>query len=123
MVGRGGGRKKRSWNGKKGKSGPTRFAACCFGGQGFTVRTRESLAEHFCRGGDFLLENTLVLLLLGVGLESLPRQRATQEIHEHVAKRLEVVASRLLDAHMRVDGRIPCSTRQVFALSIGNVPV
>ena len=61
------------------------------------------LAKHFRRGGDFLLENSVVFLLLGVGLEALPGQAAAQEVHQHEAQRLDVVAAALLDAQVCVN--------------------
>jgi len=53
----------------------------------------------------------------------LPGQRAAQEVHEHVAERLDVVAPRLLDAQVRVDGRVARGARQVLVLAVGYVDV
>jgi len=56
-----------------------------------------------------------------VYLQSLPRQRPTVEIHQHVAKRLEVISPALLDADMSVDAGVASRTSQVLVFSIGNV--
>ena len=50
-------------------------------------------------------------------LEALPGQLAAVEVHEHVAERLHVVATRLLDAEVRVDRRVPCRASQVLVFS------
>ncbi len=67
--------------------------------------------------GHLLLADLLVLLLLGGCLQTLPRQAAPQEVHEHVAQRLDVVAPALLDAQVRVDARVSRRPRQVLVLS------
>lgn len=48
----------------------------------------------------------VVLLLLGSGLEALPRKSATQEVHKYVCERLEVVATGLLNTQMSIDGSV-----------------
>lgn len=54
------------------------------------------LAEHLDGRGHFLLADAFILLSLGSSLEALPGQRAQVEVHEHVAKGLQVVPSGLL---------------------------
>ena len=54
---------------------------------------RESFAEHLHGGRHLLLTDLLVLLLLGRRFESLPRKRASVEVHQDVAEGLHVVAS------------------------------
>lgn len=85
--------------------------------------TWKSLAELVDTGGHLLLADPLVLLSLGLGLEALPRQRAAVEVHEHVAERLEIVATTLLDAHVRVDGGVAGRARQILVLAVGDVLV
>lgn len=82
-----------------------------------------SSAEDFGRGGHLLLHDTVVLLLLGSGLESLPRQGASQEVHENVTERFEVISSRLFDSEMGVDRGISSGTGQVLVLSVRDMQV
>ena len=85
------------------------------------VFTWKTFAELFDASGHLFLTDALILLPLGLRLESLPGQRAPIEVHEHVAERLEIVASTLLHAHVRVDGRVAGRARQVLVLSVGDV--
>jgi hypothetical protein len=55
----------------------------------------EATAEDLCGGCHLLLHDTVVLLLLGSSLESLPGKGATAEVEHHIAKRLHVVTARL----------------------------
>mmetsp|Transcript_24934 Transcript_24934/g.73988 ORF Transcript_24934/g.73988 Transcript_24934/m.73988 type:complete len:422 (-) Transcript_24934:15-1280(-) len=84
---------------------------------------RVAAAEDLDGRRHLLLGNHVVLLLLGRSLEPLPGQRAAQEVHEHVAERLEVVPPALLDAEMRVDGRVPRRAGQVLVLAVRDVLV
>jgi NAD(P)H-hydrate repair Nnr-like enzyme with NAD(P)H-hydrate epimerase domain len=54
------------------------------------------LAEQLNGSGHFLLADLVILALLGVGLQTLPRQRAAIEVHEHETKRLEIITATLL---------------------------
>jgi len=81
----------------------------------------ESLAENFNRCWHFLLTNFLVLLFLGGGLESLPGQTSSVEVHQDVAQRLHVVTSALFNTEMGVDGGVPGSSGQVLVLPVRNV--
>jgi len=83
----------------------------------------EATAEEIGRCGHLLLHDPVVLLLLCSGLETLPRERATEEIHKNVSERFEVVAARLFNTQMSVDGGVASSTGQVLVLSIRNVKV
>lgn len=56
---------------------------------------RETTAEKVGGSGHLLGHNAVILLLLRRGLETLLRE-SMQEVHEHVSKRLEIVAARLL---------------------------
>ena len=67
----------------------------------------EPFAENFNWCRHLLLAYLLVLLLLGCGLEPLPGQAPSVEVHEDVAQTLHVVAAALLDPEMRVDGGVP----------------
>lgn len=55
-----------------------------------------SFAQNFNRSGHFLLTDSLILLSLCGSLQTLPWQRAQVEVHEHIAKRLQVISSGLL---------------------------
>lgn len=64
------------------------------------------------------LKDAHVLVLLVLRLHSLPRKAALQEIDEHVAERLQVVATRLLDAQVVGDGSVPRRPRKILALAV-----
>lgn len=57
---------------------------------------REAVAEKLGRGRHLLFHDTIVLLLLGGGSQTLPGQRASEEVHEDVAQCLQIVTSGLL---------------------------
>ena len=60
---------------------------------------------------DRLLDfNLLVFLLFGLGWETLPRQRATNEVHEDYSYLLQVISPSLLDAQVGVETGIPGCT-------------
>jgi len=84
---------------------------------------REALAEGFHWSRHLLLADPVILLLLGLRFQALPRKRSTQEIHEDVPQPLKVVAPRLLDAQVGVDTRVARSPRQCLIFSVGNVLV
>jgi len=63
----------------------------------------EPFAENFNWCRHLLLADLLVLLLLGCGLEPLPRQTSSVEIHENVAQALHIVTSALLNSKVSVD--------------------
>lgn len=81
----------------------------------------EAAAEQVGGGGHLLLHDAIVLLLLGGSLESLPRERATKEVHEDVSKGLEIIAASLLDTQMGVDGGVASGTGEVLVLPVGDV--
>ena len=62
-----------------------------------------------------------VLLGLRSTRETLPRQRATQEVEDDVTDSLEVITSRLLVTQMGVDRGIAGRSREVLAVTEGNV--
>jgi len=84
-------------------------------------RTREAVAQLADRDLLLLLANLLVLLLVGGCLESLPGQAAAQKVHEYVPEGLEIVASALLTAQVRVDTHVACRARQALLLAVRNV--
>ena len=86
--------------------------------QVFGELVRMALAQHLDGRGSLGVAYFLVPLLKRVGLEALPRQRAAQKVHEHVAERLEVVASTLLLAQMCVDAHVARGARQALVLSV-----
>ena len=84
---------------------------------------RETTAEKVGGCGHLLLHDPVVLLLLGSGLETLPGERATEEVHQDIGERFEVIAARLLNAQVSIDGGVASSTGQVLVLSVGDVKV
>jgi len=81
----------------------------------------EVLAQYLNRSGHLLLHDLFILFLLAVGLESLPWQTATVEVHEHIADGFQIVASALFDAQVRIDTCIACGAGQVLSLSVWDV--
>jgi hypothetical protein len=60
---------------------------------------RESTAEDFSWSGHLLLHDSIVLLLFGCSLKTLPRKRSTAEIEHDIAERLHIVTTRLFCFH------------------------
>jgi hypothetical protein len=83
----------------------------------------EAAAEDFGGGGHLLLHDTIVLLLLGSGLQTLPWEGASAEVEHDIAERLHVVTTGLLDTEMSVDGGITSSASQVLVLTVRDVEV
>lgn len=83
----------------------------------------EATAENLGGGRHLLLHDTVVLLLLGSGLQSLPWERATAEVEHDVSERLHVVTARLLDTQVGVDTGITGGTSKVLVLSVWDVEV
>ena len=82
---------------------------------------RVALAQLLGRGRHLAVHDALIFLLLGVGLEALPGERAPDEVHEDVAERFQVVAAALLNANVSVDRGITGSSGQVLVLTVGDV--
>ena len=55
----------------------------------------EATAEDFGRRCHLLLHDSIVLLLLGGSLETLPGQRATAEVEHDIAERLHIITTGL----------------------------
>lgn len=83
----------------------------------------EATAEKVRGCGHLLLHDPVILLLLCGGLETLPGERTTEEIHEDVSKGFEVVAASLLNTQVSVDGGVTGSASQVLVFPVGNVEV
>lgn len=64
---------------------------------------RIALAQHLNGRGSLGVAYFLVSLLQCVGLETLPWQVSSQEIHEHVPQGLEIIPPALLLAQMSID--------------------
>merc|ERR1711957_1095721 len=79
------------------------------------------LAQYLNRCRHLFLHDLLVLLLFGTGLQPLPWQTTTIEVHHYVPHRLQVVTPALLYAKMRVHARVPGSACQILALAIRDV--
>mmetsp|Transcript_87128 Transcript_87128/g.255009 ORF Transcript_87128/g.255009 Transcript_87128/m.255009 type:complete len:303 (-) Transcript_87128:275-1183(-) len=73
---------------------------------------REARTELIERRRLLLLADLPVLLLLRLRQEARPGQGAADEVEEHVADSLEVVAPALLQAPVRVDGRVARRARE-----------
>mgnify|MGYP000886491393 CR=1 FL=1 len=53
----------------------------------------------------------VIFFVLAASGQALPRQRAAQEVQQHVADGLEVVSARLFVANVRVERRVPGRAR------------
>lgn len=82
---------------------------------------RKIFAEFFDGSGDLDLFDAFVLLLLGLGMESLPGQGTAAEIHQHIPQSLQVVPATLLYSQVRAYARIACRPRQTFLISAFDV--
>lgn len=80
-------------------------------------------AQDLSGGGHLLLHNTIVLLLLGGGLQTLPGEGATAEIKHDIAQRLHIVTTGLLNTQVSVDTGITSGTSEVLVLTVGDVEV
>jgi hypothetical protein len=78
-------------------------------------------AEEISVGLLLLLQDALILLFLGVRLETLPGEGTTEEVHQYEPQALHVVSATLFDAEMGVDGRIAGGTSQIFTLNVRDV--
>lgn len=78
----------------------------------------EAAAKDFGRGGHLLLHDSVVLLLLGSSLQTLPRERATTEVEHDVAKRFHIITARLFNAEVSVDRGISSSAGKVLVLAV-----
>lgn len=101
----------------------------------------EATAKDLGRGGHLLLHDTIVLLLLGSSLQSLPRKRSTAEVEHDISQGFHVIAAGLLcnmlancvnsrqrghlhtNSQMGIDGRVSGCASQVFIFAIRNVKV
>lgn len=90
----------------------------------FKVRSefrRIPLAQLFRAGAHLAIHDAFVLLFLGVGLEALPGQRTADKVHEDVAETLQIIASGLFDADVRVDGSVTGGAGEILVLAVGDV--
>lgn len=62
-----------------------------------------------------LVPNLIILFLLGLRWETLPRQFSLEEVHSDVPESLEVVSSRLFVAQMCVERGISRSTSEILS--------
>lgn len=83
----------------------------------------QSSAENLGRGCHLLLHDTVVLLLLGGRLQTLPRQRAATEVEHDIAQGFHVITARLLDTQVGVDTGVTSSSGKVLVLTVGDVEV
>ena len=79
---------------------------------------RETTAKQVGRGSHLLFHNTVVLLLLSSGLQTLPRKGTAKEVHENVGEGLQVIATSLLNTQMSVNRGVPGRTGKVLVLSV-----
>jgi hypothetical protein len=83
----------------------------------------EATAKEISGGGHLLLHDTVILLLLGGSFEALPRQGTAKEVHENVGEGFKIIAARLLNTQMSIDGGVTGGAGQVLVLPIGDVKV
>lgn len=85
--------------------------------------TWEGLAEHLDWGGHLLLHDLVILFLFVVGLDALPGEVASEQIHHHVADRFKVVSPGLLNAKVGVDAGVARSSGKVLVFAVGDMLV
>jgi len=83
----------------------------------------ETTAEDFGWGGHLLLHDTVILLLLGSSLKTLPWKGTTAEIKHNVSEGLHIITTRLFDTKMSIDGCVTSGTSQVLVLTVWDVEV
>lgn len=66
---------------------------------------------------------TVVFLLLGCSLETLPRKSTTEEVHEDVSKGFKIIAAGLFNTKVGIDRSIAGGTREILILSVRNMEV
>jgi len=66
----------------------------------------EAATEKIGGCGHLFLHDPVVLLLLGGSLETLPGERTTEEVHEDISERFEVIAAGLLNTQVSIDGGV-----------------
>jgi len=84
---------------------------------------REATTKEVGRGRHLLLHNAVVLLLLRRRFQSLPREGATQKVHEDICEGLEIITTSLLNTQVRVDRSVPRRSSQVLVLPVRDVKV
>lgn len=105
---------------------------------GVVISVSVSFVTILYNGELTLFHDSVVLLLLGSSLESLPWKLASEEVliisstplagrkvayHEDITKRLEIISTRLLNTQMSVDRGVPGGTSQVLVLSVWDMEV
>lgn len=63
---------------------------------------RDTLAQSFYGSLAFLVLDAIVLLILRLAGQPLPRQDTLKEVNQDVTDRFEVISARLLDTDVRV---------------------
>mmetsp|Transcript_91013 Transcript_91013/g.257707 ORF Transcript_91013/g.257707 Transcript_91013/m.257707 type:complete len:328 (-) Transcript_91013:336-1319(-) len=79
---------------------------------------RVALAEGLHGRRALALHDLVVLLLLGVGLKTLPWKLPTIEVHQHIPYGFQVVPTTLLNAKVRVDGGVAGSACQALVFPV-----
>ena len=83
----------------------------------------EAAAEEIGWRGHLLLHDSVVLLLLGSSLLTLPGESTAEEVHENISERLQIVPASLLNPKVGVDGGVARSARHVLVLPVPNMKV
>lgn len=82
---------------------------------------RVSLAQLVDSDFEFLLLDVVVLFVLRTPWQTLPRKTPAQEVQQHMADSLKVVATGLLVPNVRVDTCVPGGASQVLTFPEGDV--
>ena len=69
----------------------------------------------------FFLQNFLIFSVIWILLQILPRQRAFEEINEHVYYAFDIISATLLNSKMVINWRIPGSSCKTFIVFVGNM--
>lgn len=77
--------------------------------------------QRLDRRRDLLVLYSVVLVIFGFALQTLPWQTALQEVYQDESDRLEVVSSALFDTQMGIDTGIPGRAGERLVVLVGNV--
>ena len=81
----------------------------------------ELLTDDFNRSVHLFDHDLVVLLLLVVGFDALPRQPTLDYIQNHIPNTFKIVSSGLLDAKVSIDGGVTGCSCEVLVLFIWNM--
>lgn len=83
----------------------------------------ETTAKDLGGGRHLLLHDTVVLLLLSSGLQTLPGKGTTAEVEHDIAEGFHIITAGLLDTQVGVDTGVTRGSGEVLVFTVGDVEV